>query len=95
MVALTVGDDKFFGLAELFDLALLVLLVGLLPVDEEVGGARATHPLVEDGLVGLLVERLLRKDKQIQIRRCPLRAQGAKTGPGGCGGGQPRVWRRA
>jgi len=41
---LTIGDDEFDGLAELLHLALLVNLVGLLVVDEEVGGALATHP---------------------------------------------------
>jgi len=41
---LTVSDDEFDGLAELLHLALLVNLVGLLMVDEEVGGALATHP---------------------------------------------------
>ena len=60
MGGLTVSDKEFLGLAELLDLALLVHLVGLLVVDEEVGTALATHPLVEDLLVRLFLERLLR-----------------------------------
>jgi len=55
---LAVSDKEFGGLAELLDLTLLVHLVGLLVVDEEVGRALATHPLVEDLLVRLLLERL-------------------------------------
>ena len=90
MVLLTVGDDKVFGLAERLNLALLVLLVGLLPVDEEVGRALTTHPLVENALAGLFSERVLRKDKEIQIRPCPLRAEGAKSGQSG-GGSLPRA----
>ena len=48
MSGLTIGDDEFGGLAELLDLTLLVHLVGLLVVDEEVGGALAAEPLVEN-----------------------------------------------
>jgi hypothetical protein len=55
----TIGDNEFVGLLlELLGLALLVDLVRLLVVHEELGGALAAHPLVEDLLVGLLLEGL-------------------------------------
>ena len=56
---LTIGDDEFGGLAQLLDLALLVHAVRLLVVHEQVSGAGSGHPLLENLLVGLLVERLL------------------------------------
>ena len=39
---LTVGDNELVRLAKLFNFTLLVHSVGLLVVDEEVGGAGAT-----------------------------------------------------
>ena len=64
-------DDKFVWLAKLVNVALLVHLVGLLVVDEQVGGALACHPLVQQGFVRLLLEGLLHK---IQIvTSCQLR----------------------
>ena len=67
---LTIGDNEFRCAAlDFFGLALLVDPVGLLVVDEELGGALATHPLVKHGLVGRLIEWLLCKhDDEIQIR---------------------------
>ena len=56
---LTIGDDEFGGLAQLLDLALLVHAVRLLVVHEQVSGASSGHPLLENLLVGLLVEGLL------------------------------------
>ena len=58
---LTIGDLELGGLAELLNVALLVELVGLLVVDEEVGGALAGHPALENLLVLRLVERVLKK----------------------------------
>ena len=51
------------GLAELLDLSLLVHLVGLLVVDEQVGGALATDPSLQDLLVRLLLKGLLYREK--------------------------------
>jgi len=45
------SDDELGGLAELVNVALLVNLVGLLVVDEQVGGTLAVHPLVVDSFV--------------------------------------------
>ena len=59
---LTVSDDELGGLAELVDIALLVDLVGLLVVDEQVGGTLAIHPLVVDGFVRFCLERLLQEN---------------------------------
>jgi hypothetical protein len=57
-VVQTIGDLELGGLAELLNVALLVELVGLLVVDEEVGGALAGHPALENLLVLRLVERV-------------------------------------
>ena len=62
---LTIGDLELGGLAELLNVALLVELVGLLVVDEEVGGAGATGPLVVQSLVLRFLKGLLNYEIQI------------------------------
>ena len=76
MTGLTIGDDEFVGLAKLLDLTLLVHSVGLLIVDEEVGGAGTAHPLLENLLVWRLVEGLLHKRHQIQIMAVSVTGRG-------------------
>lgn len=58
LVVETIGDLELSGLAELFHFALLILLVGLLVVDEQVGGTLTCHPALENLLVLRLVERV-------------------------------------
>ena len=62
---LTVGDNELVRLAKLFNFTLLVHSVGLLVVDEEVGGAGATGPLVVQSLVLRFLKGLLNYEIQI------------------------------
>ena len=65
---LTIGDLELWGrAADLLNVALLVELVGLLVVDEEVGGALTSHPTLENLLVLGLVERVLFPTIQIKM----------------------------
>ena len=59
---LTIGDEEFGRLLfQLFDLALLVHPIGLLVVNEQLGGALAAHPFVEELLVISFLKGLLHK----------------------------------